>query len=218
MKAGLLRFVSAMLAGMIAASGSAQPTPVKPTVILFQNVRIFDGTHGQLSAPSNVLVRGNKIERISTAPIPTDRSANTQIIECNGRTPMPGLIDAHYHIVFEGVPQALLASAEIGYIYLVGGRSAERTLMRGFTTVRDLGGPSFGLKRAIDAGVIPGPRIYPSGAFISQTSGHGDFRMPYEVPRDPAAPVPLDRMRAPWINVITALVTLARSNGAPLSI
>jgi imidazolonepropionase-like amidohydrolase len=60
---------------------------------------------------------------------------------------------------------------------------AEATLMRGFTTVRDLGGPVFGLKRAIDEGVTIGPRIYPSGAFISQTSGHGDFRFSFEVPR-----------------------------------
>jgi imidazolonepropionase-like amidohydrolase len=61
--------------------------------------------------------------------------------------------------------------------------STRDTLMRGFTTVRDLGGPSFGLKQAIDQGSIPGPRIYPSGAFISQTGGHGDFRMPNEIPR-----------------------------------
>ena len=55
--------------------------------------------------------------------------------------------------------------------------------MRGFTTVRDMGGPVFGLKRAIDEGAIIGPRIYPSGAMISQTSGHGDFRFPFELPR-----------------------------------
>src|SRR5690349_12353971 len=61
--------------------------------------------------------------------------------------------------------------------------------MRGFTTVRDLGGPVFGLKRAIDEGVMTGPRIYPSGAFISQTSGHGDFRFDFEVPRTPGGPL-----------------------------
>ena len=61
--------------------------------------------------------------------------------------------------------------------------------MRGFTTVRDLGGPVFGLKRAIDEGVIIGPRIYPSGAFISQTSGHGDFRFSFEVPRTLGGPL-----------------------------
>ena len=55
--------------------------------------------------------------------------------------------------------------------------------MRGFTTVRDLGGPAFGLKRAIDEGVVVGPRIYPSGAIITVTSGHGDFRQPFDLPR-----------------------------------
>ena len=191
MRTGLLSITSVAMFAMIAASLTAQPAaaPAAPTVVLFQNVRIFDGTHGQLSAPSNVLVRGNKIEKISTAPIPTDRSAATQIIEGNGRTLMPGLIDAHYHIIFESIPKLVAMTADIGYIYQVAGRSSERTLMRGFTTVRDVGGPSFGLKRAIDEGVVLGPRIYPSGAFISQTSGHGDFRMPDEVPRDIAAPL-----------------------------
>jgi imidazolonepropionase-like amidohydrolase len=68
-------------------------------------------------------------------------------------------------------------------------RQAKATLMRGFTTVRDLGGPVFGLKRAIDEGVVVGPRIYPSGAFISQTSGHGDFRFRFELPRMPGGPL-----------------------------
>ena len=61
--------------------------------------------------------------------------------------------------------------------------------MRGFTTVRDMGGPVFGLKRAIDEGVMLGPRIYPSGAFISQTSGHGDFRFSFELPRTLGGPL-----------------------------
>ena len=69
------------------------------------------------------------------------------------------------------------------YLHLLAARQAEATLMRGFTTVRDLGGPVFGLKRAIDEGVMIGPRIYPSGAFILQTSGHGDFRFAFRVPR-----------------------------------
>lgn len=168
-------------------SSQDQPAAPPPNVVLFQNVRIFDGTHGQLSAPSNVLIRGNKIEKISTASIPADTSARTQIIKGSGRTLMPGLIDAHYHIIFEGVPVAVIMMADIGYVHQVAGRSAEQTLIRGFTTVRDVGGPAFGLKRAVDEGVVTGPRIYPSGAFISQTSGHGDFRMSYEVPREPAA-------------------------------
>jgi imidazolonepropionase-like amidohydrolase len=68
------------------------------------------------------------------------------------------------------------------------GAEATDTLMREFTTVRDLGGPAFGLKRAIDEGIVPGPRIYPSGAMITVTSGHGDFRQPFEVPRVLGAP------------------------------
>ena len=165
-------------------------TKVDPSsTTLFQNVRIFDGKSGTVSAPSNVLVHGNTIEKISTAPIPVDRSANTQIIVGGGRVLMPGLIDAHWHAMFAAIPMQVALSADIGYINLLAGKEAEATLMRGFTTVRDMGGPTFGLKRAIDQGVIPGPRVYPSGAFISQTSGHGDFRFPYEVPRTIGGPL-----------------------------
>jgi imidazolonepropionase-like amidohydrolase len=78
---------------------------------------------------------------------------------------------------------------EPAFLQLLAAREAQATLMRGFTTVRDLGGPVFGIKRAIDEGVTPGPRIYPSGAFISQTSGHGDFRFDFEIPRLPGGPL-----------------------------
>ena len=80
-------------------------------------------------------------------------------------------------------------TADSSYLHLLAARQAEATLMRGFTTVRDLGGPVFGLKRAIDEGVMIGPRIYPSGAMISQTSGHGDFRFSFEVPRTLGGPL-----------------------------
>ncbi len=165
------------------------PTAAGPApVTLFQNVRVLSRT-GQLSAPENVLVRGNVIERISTSPIPTDRSANTKIIEGGGRTLMPGLIDAHVHMMMASVSQLVAMTADIGYINLKAAAEARDTLMRGFTTVRDLGGPAFGLKRAIDEGATVGPRMYVSGAFISQTGGHGDFRMPYEVPKTIGGPL-----------------------------
>jgi len=155
---------------------------VQPTIVLFQNVRVFDGKSGALSGPSNVLVRGNKIERISTAPIPMDRRAKTQIIEGGGRTLMPGLIDAHWHAMLIRVTPAE-SFGDVGYNNLVAGAEAEDTLMRGFTTVRDVGGPVFGLKHAIDNGTVVGPRIYPSGAVITVTSGHGDFRQLTDLPR-----------------------------------
>jgi imidazolonepropionase-like amidohydrolase len=156
---------------------------------LFQNVRIFDGRSNVLSAPSNVLVKGGTIERISTQPIAVDANANVRIIAAGGRVLMPGLIDAHWHAFMAATPQMVLMTADPNYLHLVAARQAEATLMRGFTTVRDLGGPVFGLKRAIDEGVMIGPRIYPSGAFISQTSGHGDFRFSFEVPRVPGGPL-----------------------------
>lgn len=134
-------------------------------------------------------VRGNKIELISSAPIPVDRSATTTIINGNGRTLMPGLIDMHSHIMWESLPQAQMQVFDFAYFNLIAARSAEKTLMRGFTTLRDVGGPSFSLKKVIDDGVYAGPRIYPSGALISQTSGHGDFRVPTALPREPGAPL-----------------------------
>ena len=109
----------------------------------------------------NVLVRGNKIERISTDPIPTDRSASTVLIDGGGRTLMPGLIDMHWHTMLVRPTPAALLTGDIGYLNLVAGAEATDTLMRGFTTVRDMGGPAFGLKRAIDEGIVAGPRIYP---------------------------------------------------------
>ncbi len=153
------------------------------SVTVFQDVRIFDGKSSELSALSHVLVRGNKIERISAQPIPTDRRADTVVIAGGGRTLMPGLIDMHWHAMLVRPMPAQTMAWDVGYANLVAGDEATDTLLRGFTTVRDLGGPSFGLKRAIDEEVIAGPRIYPCGAVITITSGHGDFRQPFEVPR-----------------------------------
>ncbi|MDO8979924.1 MAG: amidohydrolase family protein [Afipia sp.] len=169
--------------GLAQAPGSATPPALtKDGVTLFQNVRIFDGKNALLSEPANVLVRGNKIERISQAPIPVDRSATTRIIDGGGRTLMPGLIDAHWHAMLIRATPAQ-AFGDVGYNNLMAGDEATDTLMRGFTTVRDVGGPVFGLKQAIDDGIVRGPRIYPSGAMITVTSGHGDFRELTDLPR-----------------------------------
>src|SRR5258708_5756045 len=180
--------VSAVLC-IVGATDLAKPQSVEPsTIILFENVRIFDGKSDTLSASMNVLVRGNTIDKISRDPIPTDVSPNTKIIRGGGRTLMPGLIDMHWHTMLVRPTPAALLAGDIGYLNLMAGAEATDTPMRGFTTVRDLGGPAFGLKRAIDEGIVPGPRIYPSGAMITVTSGHGDFRQPFEVPRVLGAP------------------------------
>src|SRR6202048_194366 len=94
-------------------------------VTLFQNVRIFDGASAALSAPSNVLVRGNTIERISVNPITVETNANDHVIAANGRVLMPGLIDAHWHAFMAATPQILLMTADSSYLQLLAARQAE---------------------------------------------------------------------------------------------
>jgi imidazolonepropionase-like amidohydrolase len=146
---------------------------------LFQNVRIFNGS--ATPGRSDLVVRGNIIQRIASTPIPAE--AGMTVIDCGGRTLMPGLIDMHWHMMLVRPTLGALLTGDVGHLNLTAGAEATATLSRGFTTVRDMGGPVFGLKRAIDEGVLPGPRIYPSGAMITVTSGHGDFRQPFELPR-----------------------------------
>ena len=146
---------------------------------LLSNVRIFDGVSNDLVEGRNVLVRGNRIEAL--IPVGED-VADVAVIDCGNRVLIPGLIDSHWHSLLCAIPMQTAMAAQVPYVHLVAANESEKTLMRGFTTVRDVGGPSFALKRAIDGGKAVGPRIYPSGAMISQTSGHGDFRMEYEIP------------------------------------
>ncbi|HMO12817.1 MAG TPA: amidohydrolase family protein [Pirellulaceae bacterium] len=159
--------------------------PQRPSVTLFESVRVFDGISDQLTEPVNVLIRGNIIEKISADPIPVDRRADTRIIDGTGRTLIPGLIDAHTHVIFSSLPQQQLLLEDFGFVQIAASKAAEDMLQRGFTSVRDMGGPIHGLKRAIDRGLVSGPRIWPAGAFISQTGGHGDFRLPNDFPARP---------------------------------
>jgi imidazolonepropionase-like amidohydrolase len=156
-------------------SAQAQQSPA----VLFQNVRIFDGKNATPSQPSNVLVRNNRIEKISAAAI----AADAQAINGGERVLMPGLIDAHWHAMLVRPTPVSALTGDVGYTNLLAAAEATSTLMRGFTTIRDLGGPAFGLKRSIDEDLVAGPRIYPSGAVITITSGHGDFRQLSDLPR-----------------------------------
>jgi imidazolonepropionase-like amidohydrolase len=179
-------FVSALpFVGVgLPAAARAQHTPASAT--LFQNVRIFDGKSGMLSGRSDLIVRGNIIERVTTESIAAE--SGVIVIDGCGRTLLPGLIDMHWHAMLVRPTPTALLTVDIGHLNLQAGAEATATLLRGFTTIRDMGGPVFGLKRAIDEGVLPGPRIYPSGGMITITSGHGDFRQPFEVPRDIGRP------------------------------
>lgn len=156
---------------------------VESSATVFRGVRVFDGRHSALRGPSDVVVRDATIESVGPAGEPVPAGPDVRVIDGGGRVLMPGLIDAHWHTTFVAVSAGVALTADPGYLHLMAGREAQRTLLRGFTSVRDAGGPSFALKRAIDEGAIAGPRIYPSGAFITQTAGHGDFRMRHEVPQ-----------------------------------
>lgn len=147
--------------------------------ILIKNVEIFNGKD-ERTVKGSLLIRNNRIETISGELFPSETGYSVQTIDGQGRFLMPGLIDAHWHAYLCCNTMMDLLAGDPPYTHLVAGKEAGATLLRGFTTIRDVGGPVFGLKRAIDEGVLPGPRIYPSGAMISQTSGHGDFRMIYD--------------------------------------
>ena len=108
--------------------------------ILFKDVRIFDGVADRLSAGSNVLIEGDRIARISTTAIVAEGAT---VIAGAGRVLMPGLIDAHTHLMFETIPQATALSSDVGFLNVAATRAASDMLLRGFTSVRDLGGPVF---------------------------------------------------------------------------
>jgi imidazolonepropionase-like amidohydrolase len=147
--------------------------------ILFRDVRVFDGKATELTEPLNVLVQGNRIASIGSD---LQISPNTRIIEGRGRTLMPGLIDVHVHLTFSALSMPRLLSPDLTpeLAEAAAAEQAEAMLLRGFTSVRDMGGPIWSLKQGIDAGRYQGPRVWPSGATISQTAGHGDFRLPTE--------------------------------------
>ncbi|PIV77805.1 MAG: hydrolase [Rhodobacteraceae bacterium CG17_big_fil_post_rev_8_21_14_2_50_63_15] len=162
----------------LTTSGVRAQTPGRPVVLT--NLRYFDGSTLALQGGRDILIVAG---RIAALPPAGQGPQDAERIDCGGRAVIPGLIDAHWHSTLVAVTQVQAMTGDIGFVHLMAGREAGATVLRGFTTVRDLGGPAFGLKLAIDRGAIPGPRILASGAMISQTSGHGDFRLLNELPR-----------------------------------
>jgi len=178
---------TAAVIGMFAGFGLApryafgQSDGGRPTRLA--NVRLFDGRTLVMRDDVDVLVSNG---RISGLPGRGDPVEDAEVIDGGGRAVIPGLIDCHWHTTLTDVSMVTALTADIAYIHLVAAREAGATLRRGFTTVRDVGGPVFALKRAIDEGVVEGPHVFPSGAMISQTGGHGDFRFLTELPRTPS--------------------------------
>ena len=141
-------------------------------VTLIKNANVWNGTNETLLPNYDVLIIDNLISEVAQEILEPQGAV---VIDATGKTLIPGLSDAHVHL---SINSTAIDDEDPLYIAIRSAKAAESFLMMGFTTVRDLGGPVMGLKRTIDEGLVPGPRIYPSGAFISQTSGHGDFRSP----------------------------------------
>jgi imidazolonepropionase-like amidohydrolase len=172
----MLQIIPMVVAAMLWAvlgPAIAQEKPKPQT--LFVNCNIFDGKADKLDKNKRVLVEGNLIKTIGDTTLKAAKGAT--VIDCAGRTLMPGLIDSHTHfnLMLDGGPLALENATweEIGSYAVY---AAQEWLKNGITTVRDMGGMHQGMRRVIDKGLLAGPRIYTAGGFISQTSGHGDFR------------------------------------------
>jgi imidazolonepropionase-like amidohydrolase len=209
LRAALLALSFAVLAPPDAALAQAGEREV-----LFANVRVFDGVADKLSDPTNVLVRDNLIVEI--APGAQASAAGAVVIDGTGRTLMPGLIDNHVHMMFNSLSPAQMNAPDMGLekVMRLSAEQAQAMLLRGFTAVRDVGGPSFELKKLIDSGKVKGPRIWPSGPMISQTSGHADLRLPDEPSRRFSGK--MSRAEEIWASVIadgrSEVLTAVREN------
>lgn len=142
-------------------------------MIVFRNCDVIDGVGTEPLAGHEVLVEDNRIREVSDRPI---KVADATVIDAGGRTLMPGLIDAHVHVFAIHLNQAITEGMPLTEMTAKSVPRIKAMLDRGFTTVRDTAGADHGIRTAIAAGVIPGPRLFISGQAISQTGGHGDQR------------------------------------------
>jgi imidazolonepropionase-like amidohydrolase len=139
----------------------------------FKNFEMLDPEVGELRGGHELIVEGDKIREVSEKPI---KLAEGNVVDCGGRTLMPGLIDSHVHVVLSEV---MIRNLENVPLTLMTARAAELMrgmLDRGFTSVRDTGGADWGLKEATDKWLLAGPRLFIAGRAIGPTGGHSDSR------------------------------------------
>lgn len=141
--------------------------------ILFRNMRMLDPERDETVGGFEILIEGNRIREVSDVPI---TSASAQVVDCGGRVLMPGLIDSHVHVVLSEVFLPRLETMPLTLMTANAMVSMNAMLNRGFTTVRDTGGADWGLKQALDEGLIEGPRLFIAGRAIGPTGGHSDAR------------------------------------------
>ncbi|QYK01660.1 metal-dependent hydrolase family protein [Shewanella psychrotolerans] len=177
----ILYLIAGTMAALLTSSTVLSEEVAPEPQTLITNVNVFDGVNEDLIKNANVLITGNLITRVSTENLTVEGAT---VINGGGRTLIPGLTDAHWHMTMAEVPQITLLTGDAYEIAARAVPTAEKTLMRGFTTVRDIGGNSFSLKKLIDSGVIPGPRMLVAGPPLSQTGGHYDYRLPHDIPSE----------------------------------
>jgi len=141
--------------------------------VIFANCAVLDGSHNERREDHHVLVEDGIIREVVDRPI---RYEAAEIVDLAGDTLMPGLIDAHVHVIAVDAALARLSDRPVTLLTLQAARVLEGMLQRGFTTIRDAGGADGGLAQAVEEGLVRGPRIFPSGLALSQTGGHGDAR------------------------------------------
>jgi imidazolonepropionase-like amidohydrolase len=143
------------------------------TTILFRNLRLLDPRFDEARAGYEVLVEGDKIREVSDKPV---KAAGARVVDCGGGTLMPGLIDCHVHVYLVELGLERLEAMPLTLLTAKASKLMRDMLDRGFTTVRDTGGADWGIKHAVETGVLAGPRLFISGRPISMTGGHGDSR------------------------------------------
>lgn len=142
----------------------------------FLNARIFDGVQGEYLNDSVVIVEGDRIAAVDRRPGP---SSDGDVIDVAGKTLMPGLIDAHCHVLGSSLRVTDVETQPLTYVASYASKMLGHALDCGFTTVRDVGGGEVGIARAVQDRLIRGPRVFFAGRALSMTGGHGDFRDPF---------------------------------------
>jgi imidazolonepropionase-like amidohydrolase len=144
------------------------------TSYLFSGGRFLDPRKDELQDGISVLVADGAVKEVSEHSISSPTALR---IDLRGRTLMPGLIDAHIHVVLTEVNLRLLADVPLTLLAAKGSVAMRAMLHRGFTTLRDTGGADYGIKAAVELGLFEGPRLFIAGQPLSQTGGHADHRL-----------------------------------------